>query len=238
MKFYKFILLCLFSVAINSCSKHHYEVPPDLGYDYYPGKKGNYIVYDVDSISYTKLPAIDTFTYKFQIKEKIDTIFTDNQNRPTLKIIRYKKIYSATIPYSQMTWTLQNVWAANITKTTAEVVEENIRLTKLIFPARLNATWNGNAQNTLGEWDYKYTVYDSPATIGGISFGKTLKVTQKYFPSAISYQNYYEQYAKGVGMIYRIIEDYDYQDGFGNANPGHIYSGIYYRMTINSYGTE
>src|SRR4051812_16317454 len=106
MKFYKFILPCLFLVISTSCSKHHYETPPDLGYDYYPGKVGSYIIYDVDSISYTRLPTIDTFTYKFQIKEKIDTIYTDNQNRPTLKIIRYKKTYSPTIPYSQMTWTL------------------------------------------------------------------------------------------------------------------------------------
>lgn len=238
MKFYKVAGLFLLWIMINSCSKHHVETPPDAGYDYYPGKVGSYIVYDVDSISYTQLPTVDTLTYKFQIKEKIDTLFYDNQNRPTLKIIRYKKIYNDTIPYSQMSWALQDVWAANITRTTAEVVEENIRYTKLVFPVRKNESWNGNAQNTLGEWDYKYTEFETAATVGGTAFDKTLKVTQKYFPSAISYQNYYERYAKNVGMIYRIIEDYDYQDGHGNTNPGHIYQGTYYEMRYNSHGTE
>ncbi len=238
MKFYKLTVLCLFLLAIGACTKHHNEIPPDLGYDYYPGKVGSYVIYDVDSISYTRLPTIDTLYYKFQIKEKIDTLFTDNQNRPTLKIIRYKKIYDATVPYSAMTWTLQDVWSANITKTTAEVVEENIRFVKLIFPAKLNATWNGNVQNIMSQWDYKYTVFGDPATVGGNSFTKTLKVTQKYFPSFIGLQNYYEQYAKGVGMICKHIEDYDYQDGTGNATPGHIYYGTYYHMAINSYGTE
>jgi len=238
MKFHHFIVACLLLTLLGACKKNKVEDPPDLGYDYYPGKVGSYVIYDVDSTSYTQLPTIDTLYFKFQIKEKLDTLYTDNQGRPTLKIIRYRKNYNDTIPYSQMDWTFQDVWSANVTTTTAEVVEENIRFVKLIFPVKKSATWNGNAQNTIGQWDYKYTEIDNPATVGGISFDKTLKVTQKYFPSAISYQNYYERYAKGVGMIYRIIEDYNYQDGSGNANPGHIYSGVYYEMRINSYGTE
>lgn len=238
MKLQHAILLFLFCAGLFSCTKHHVETPPDLGYDYYPGKLKSYIVYDVDSIGYREKSKGDTITLKFQIKEKIDSIFPDNQGRPTIRLVRYRKNYNDTIPYSAMTWTVQDVWAANITKTTAEVVEENVRFIKLIFPARLNETWDGNAQNTIGEWDYKYTEYDSPATVGGISFTKTLKVRQKYFPSAIGYQNYYERYARGVGMIYRIIEDYDYQDGNGNANPGHIYGGVKYEMRVNSYGVE
>jgi hypothetical protein len=236
MKFSRLIVIGLLFLLV-SCKKNKVEEPPDLGYDYYPGKVGSYVVYDVDSISYPAL-SVDTLYYKFQIKEKIDSVFTDNQGRPTLKIIRYRKNYNDTIPYSLMDWEFQDVWWANVTKTTVEVVEENIRFVKLIFPVKKSATWNGNAQNTIGQWDYKYSEIDAAATVGGISFDKTLKVTQKYFPSAISYENYYERYAKGVGMIYRIIENYDYQDGSGNANPGHIYEGVFYEMRINSYGTE
>ncbi len=236
MKFLRLTAILFMGLALASCKKDK-EEEPDLGYDYYPGKVGSYIVYDVDSIGYRKLNQ-DTITLKFQIKEKIDSIFTDNQGRPTLKIIRYRKNYDPMVPYSSMSWTIQDVWSANITKTTAEVVEENIRFVKLIFPARKSATWNGNAQNTMGQWDYKYTEFETAATVGGKSFDKTLKVTQKYFPSAISYQNYYERYAKGVGMIYRIIEDYDYQDGNGNANPGHIYGGNFYEMRYDTSGVE
>lgn len=238
MKFLKIIFFTVLTVLTLSCTKHNVEEPPDLGYAYYPGTIGSYIIYDVDSVSYTKVPTEDTLSYKFQIKEKMDTLYYDNQGRPTIKIIRYKKVYNDSIPYSQMSWELQDVWHANITKTTAEVVEENVRYIKLAFPAKKNVSWNGNAQNTIGEWSYKYTAFNEPATVGGISFEKTLDVTQKYFLSAINKENYKERYAKGVGMIYRIIENYDYQDGNGNANPGHIYYGTYYEMRINSYGTE
>lgn len=238
MKFFRILPFCLLLLAFNACKKSQVEEPPDMGYDYYPGRVGSYIIYDVDSIWYREKLNNDTITLKFQIKEKIDTIYTDNQGRPTLKIIRYRKNFNDTIPYSQMSWEIQDVWAANITKTTAEVVEENLRYVKLIFPVKKNATWNGNAQNTLGQWDYKYSEKDAAASVGGNSFEKTLKVTQKYFLSAINKENYFERYAKGVGMIYRIIEDYDYQDGNGNANPGHIYGGTFYEMRINSYGTE
>jgi len=238
MKFFSILPFCFLLLALNACKKDQAEEPPDLGYDYYPGRVGSYIIYDVDSIWYREKLNNDTITLKFQIKEKVDTVYTDNQGRPTLKIIRYRKNYNDSIPYSQMSWEIQDVWAANITKTTAEVVEENVRYTKLIFPVKKNATWNGNAQNTIGEWDYKYSEIDAAASIGGNSFEKSLKVTQKYFLSAINKENYFERYAKGVGMIYRIIEDYDYQDGFGNTNPGHIYEGAFYEMRINSYGTE
>lgn len=236
MKSKVLIIQALLALFLGSCKKQ-VEAPADLGYDYYPGKVGSYIVYDVDSISYDKIKE-DTFSYKFQIKESIDTLIYDNENRPTLKIIRYKKMYDPAVPYSQMSWVLQDVWAANINNTSVQVVEENVRYTKLIFPVRKNATWNGNAHNTLGEWDYKYTETDQAATVGSLAFPKTLKVTQKNFVSAINKQVYFERYAKDVGLIYKIVEDYDYQDGSGNANPGHIYGGTYYEMRVNSYGTE
>lgn len=236
MKFKVLVILGLLGALFSSCKKQ-VEEPPDIGYDYYPGKVGSYIIYDVDSVSYRKIQ-LDTVTFKFQIKEKIDTLFYDNENRPTLKIIRYRKDYDSLIPYSQMSWNVQDVWVANVNNSSVQIVEENVRYTKLIFPVRKNAIWNGNAHNTIGEWEYKYTEIDQAGNVGGIAFSKTLKVSQKNFVSAINKQLYFERYAKGVGMIYRIIEDYDYQDAGGIANPGHIYGGTYYEMRVNSYGTE
>lgn len=226
-------------IGTLSCDKHNTEGSPDLGYDYYPAKIKSYIIYDVDSIAYRQLPAQDTVVAKFQIKEKVDTLFTDNQGRPTVKIIRYKKKYDPLVPYSAMNWVLlQDVWMANKTNTTAEVVEENVRYVKLVFPAKLNAIWNGNSQNTIGEWDYKYTAFDTPSSYGNLSFQKTLTVTQMYVPTAISLQNYYEKYARGVGLIYKKIEDYQYLQDINGAHPGVISEGVFYVMTINFYGIE
>ena len=231
------LLICS-GVLFFSCKKDATLSPPDLGYNYYPGTIRSFVIYDVDSIAYRQLPKQDTGYYKFQIKEVMDTLITDNQNRPTIKLIRYRKNYSATIPYSQMTWTLQNVWVANKTTTDVEVVEDNVRYTKLAFPAALHNSWNGTAHADSTESDYKYTTFDVPLTLNGNAFSKTLTVLQNLDTNALIYQNYYEQYARGVGLIYKQIVNYIYaQDAMG-AHRGVIAGGMYYTMTVNSYGTE
>lgn len=220
-----------------SCKKDATVAPPDLGYNYYPGTIKSYVIYDVDSIVYRQIQG-DTLKYKFQIKEVMDTLMTDNQNRPTIKIIRYKKNYSPTIPYSAMTWTLQDVWVANKTNRDVEVVEENIRYTKLAFPAKNGLTWNGTAQADTTEQDYTYTSYDSPLTLNGNSFDKTLTVQQHLDTNALYYQNYYEQYARNVGLVYKQFVNYVYKQDAMGAHRGVIVGGLYYVETVNSYGTE
>jgi hypothetical protein len=90
---YIFCLLLLFSCKKN----RELEENPDLGYDYFPLNLGKYIEYDVDSTAYIQLPTADTIIAKYRIKEVIDSIFKDNQNRDTYRITRYKKNYSPTI---------------------------------------------------------------------------------------------------------------------------------------------
>ena len=239
--------------TLFSCKKDAVIAPPDLGYNYYPGTIKSYIIYDVDSISYRQLPLQDTVRYTFQIKEVMDTLFTDNENRPTIKIIRYRKNYSATVPYSQMTWTLQSVWVANKTTTGVQVDEENVRYTKLAFPVNLKGTWNGTAYadtittpNPFTYFDvpvaaggntFTYTTFDTPLTINGKSFSKTLTVLQMYAHSQLAYQNYYEQYARGVGLVYKHIENYLYPNTVP-VDSGKIVGGLYYTMSINSYGGQ
>ena len=238
MKIFKIIAFGFLLIGMTSCTKHNTEAAPDLGYDYYPAKIGSYIIYDVDSICYRQ-PQNDTLKFKFQIKEKFDTLFTDNQGRPTVKIIRYKKKYSSTVPYSQMAWDqIQDVWVANKSKTDVEVVEENIRYTKLPFPIKLNLVWNGTAHADTVECDYKCTDFDSPVSYGSLSFQKTLTVNQFYFSTAISYQNYNEKYARGVGLIYKEITDYKFKQDSQGAHPGEITEGLHYVMTVNFYGVE
>ena len=233
-------------IFLFSCKKDVPAAPPDLGYDYYPAKIKSYVVYDVDSISYRQLPVQDTLHYKFQIKEVMDSLITDNENRPTIKIIRYKKIYNDTVPYSAMTWTLQDVWVANKNATNVEVVEENVRYTKLAFPAGIGVKWNGTAFADTSEVDYKYVAFDAPLMMGGNSLGKTLTVSQTYdytnghtsMGDKTAYQYYYEQYARGVGLICKHNENYKYFNNGITLDSGFIVSGTYFVMTLNSYGTE
>lgn len=232
---WRYYIVFAMVLSLVACKKDTVIPPPDLGYNYYPGIIKSYIIYDVDSIVYRQVQG-DTVKYKFQIKEVMDSLITDNENRPTIKLIRYRKNYNATIPYSQMSWTLQSVWVANRTNTDVEVVENNVRLTKLAFPVNLNATWNGTAHADSTEVDYTYHSVDLPMALNGNLFTKTATVVQKYTHSQLSYQNYYEQYARGVGLIYKHVEDYLYPNMV--IDSGRIVGGTYYNMQLNSYGKE
>ena len=234
IKFY--FTLFIFSLFLFACTKTQNEEVAGIGSDYYPALKGSYIVYDVDSTAYIQLPSVDTIHTKFLIKEVIDSIFTDNEGRPTLHLVRYKKRYSALIPYSQMDWEIQDVWTANKTTSTAEVVEENIRYIKLVFPVKNGKIWNGNAQNTIGDWDYKYENVDNPLTLNNLSFSKTLTINQKNSTTLINYQRYTEKYAKGVGLIYKEISDVKSNTVTTAPILNRIEQGIVYKMTVIEYG--
>ncbi len=226
----KTLFIILFVVVAFSCKKDN-SLPEkvDLGYDYFPLKIGQSLIYDVDSIAYLQ-PSGDTIIEKFRIKESIETVYKDNQNRDTYKLVRYKKKYQEGVFYDQMTWVLQDVWSVNLTATTAEVNEENKRFIKLIFPVEKNTIWNGNAQNNIGEWKYKYTEVHQPLSLNGLQYDSTLTVTQKKENTAIYYKNYTEQYAKGVGMIYKEVSDYTFKVVNGILYPGKISEGVIYKM--------
>ena len=128
-------LIALLSVFLLLSCKKDVEVPPDVGYSYFPDRVGKYVIYEVDSTRQNDSLDVDT-TYHYLLKEVIESIITDNEGRPSLRIERYVKYYDPLVPYSQMQWTLKDVWMATLTSTTAETVEENVRYLKLVFPLK------------------------------------------------------------------------------------------------------
>jgi hypothetical protein len=241
-----FFILLIIICSTYSCKK---DKPPsvDMGYSYFPDKVGNFVVYDVDSFYYNDFTdRVDTF--KFQLKEKIASVFPDNENRATLRLERYVKYFDKTKPYTMLPWRLRNVWIANLTASTAEKVEENIRYIKLIFPVSSKSSWNGNAQNTLNPVSYSYLFADLPRTMGNFTFDSVLQVNQQDETNLISKKFYVERYARHVGLIYKHVIDVQSQpDGVPDsllpiwiATPimQRVDAGIQYIVTINSNGNE
>ena len=187
-------------LLIASCKKDK-PVNVDLGYDYFPNRVNHYVIYNVDSIVVNQLSPniIDTFSY--QIKEVIDSIYPDNTGRPTQRIVRYKRATDTS------KWVIEKVWSGNLTTTTAERVEDNNRYTRLIFPPKVNATWNGNAANILGEMDYQYSNVDVAFSQGANFFDSTLTVIEDSNLNFVQHQFYFERYARNVGRIYRDVID-------------------------------
>ena len=233
------IILSFIVVSLISCRKKN--IPQDsniLGLDYYPTASGKYVVYDVDSIVYTELPK-DTLVYKYRIKEKFTDTFTDNLGKPAIRLERYIKRFNSLKPYDSIPWTIKEVWMINASNKTIEVQESNTRFTKLIFPVQEKASWNGNAGNSLGEWDFTYDYIDRKETINTTSLNYVLLVKQKDYRTLISYQYYAEKYAKGIGLVYREIKDLLSNSIMANKPvEDRIESGVIYKQTLVTYGHE
>lgn len=238
MKISLFIAIssCLF---FFSCAKK--KIPQDdslLGLDYYPTTIGRYVIYDVDSTIYNSLTQ-DTTVTKYRIKEKITELFTDNEGQDALRLERFIKKYNPIKSYDSIAWAIKEVWMVNANKKSVQVVEGNVRYTKLVFPVQQGANWNGNAKNTIGEWLYTYEYIDKAETIGSKQLDKVLNVKQKNYRTLISYQNYTEKYAKGIGLVYREITDILSNNVIANVPvEGRIEDGLIYKQTLVSYGNE
>lgn len=222
-----------------SCNKKKVEdASAFLGLDYYPTQIGKYVVYDVDSTVYNDL-TLDTVLHKYRIKEKIAEEFTDSEGRKALRLVRYVKHFNAAKPYDSIPYVIKEAWMVNADDKKVQVVESNYRYTKLIFPIQLNATWNGNANNTLGELLYSYNYIDKPETINGKSLEKVLLVKQKDERTQIALKYFAEKYAKGVGLVYREIKDiYSNTVVPGVAIEQRIEKGVIYKQVLVSYGIE
>lgn len=233
------LIVLFFSLVFGSCSKEDSNTAPiDLGTTYYPTDIGKFVIYDVDSTIYTDLSK-DTLVYKYRIKEKLIEEFTDNLGKPAIKIERSIKKFDPTVSYDNMPWKIKEVWTLSYNQSSIQVVESNLRFTKLVFPVQEKSTWNGNAFNSLGEQNYYYDYIDKTETIGTINLSKVLKVKQKEIITLISHQVYSEKYAKGVGLVYREMSDLQSNNILPNVPvTDRIEQGIIYKQTLYAYGFE
>lgn len=214
--FSSFLLLSSF---FSSCKKDKPASSPDLGYAYFPLRIGSWIIYDVDSVVHDDFK--DTvFTYNYQVKELIESKYTDNAGKEIYRVERYKR------NTPQDTWVISDVWASHINASRAEKFEENTWYVKLIFPVKENAKWNGNSFNSMDEMEYEYTEVNASASMNGNSFDSVLTVLQADELNAISKLFSEEKYAVNVGLIYREYISLDLQKD----------SGLELTMTINSFG--
>lgn len=244
-----FVVLFSLGVLINSCKED--AAVPDMGYSYFPTDVGTYVVYDVDSTYYDDFYSpTKAFNYKFQLKEKIESVFKDNQNRSTVRLERYVKYYDSLVPYSAMSWKLRDVWMGNLNTTNAEKVEENVRYVRLVFPTRKSKKWDANVQNTIGEREFTYNYVDATESVGGIDFSHVLQTEYDDGGYILTNREYFtEKYARNVGMVYRQAINVESQPKAGASSAElqafyakpimqRITKGYQYTMTVVAYGKE
>ena len=217
-------LLALITLIVISCKKENPAPNTTItGSEYFSSVVGMTRLYQVDSIYWDDFNnQHDTVSYL--VKEVIPSTYLDNQNRPTQRIERFRK------DSLSGNWVIWKVWSSNVTTTTGEQVEDNIRFLKLTFTPAINATWNGNTYNTLDPQNYVITSLGDPDTKGNLTFNETLTVSHGNDDNLVFRKFAEERYAKGAGLYYRVNEDV--QKIFGTEN---IKSGYIYTETLLSY---
>ena len=227
MKYFKVIFcpinyLSIALLLILSCDKAENLPNPDMGLNYFPLKVNSYTIYDVDSTVYSDFT--NTITeFKFLIKDSIINQFTDAQGNTAFRIERFKKT-------TTQDWTFQKVIAKKIINNRAEEFIDNTRYVRLVFPATLESTWNGNLYNSLDEWKHQVKSIEASATIGTLKLDSTISIQQHSEINLIREDIYTESYAKNIGLVKKEVKAVD-----KDISTGKIKRGYRYTMLLNRY---
>ena len=180
---------------ISSCEKDAVIPPTPYYRDYFPAKVGSYITYMCDSIVFNDFTDV-TDTFRFQIKEKYVSEFTDNSGRPAIRIERWKRDDTTS-------WFLKDIWYVVKTDKQIEKVEEDQRYLKLIFPVRQDLNWNSNALNGEDSLNVFYKSVHTPFNNGILQFDSAATVESTYPNNLINEFVSTETFAMKTGMVYK-----------------------------------
>jgi len=191
------LYLLLFVVIFAACAKDPIE-PLDLpiaGIRYFPLEAGAYIDYTITEITIDKTSNYyDTVVYS--LRQRTDAQIIDNENDTAWRIEMWRAMPNAA-------YQIHDIWMAKKTDSQVQMVEENIRYVKIRFPANIDKTWDGNIYNENDNQNYTITGIDQPKTINGFTFDSILTVTQEADSSIIHKDLCSEQYAIGIGLVYK-----------------------------------
>ncbi|MBK7851000.1 MAG: hypothetical protein IPJ66_07630 [Bacteroidetes bacterium] len=220
------VLFFLFALGMMQACKKESIKPPSPSFNYFPTEKGKWVEYDVDSIYHAENDNNNddsVYAYHFQIREELDTTYSDGQGRPTQVLLRYKRNSDGE------DWVLVSVWTQNLSLSSAYRTEDNIPYHKLAFPINGSTTWDGNDANTNEEEMYEYEDFHIERSFGSFDFDSTLSVLQRDEDNFVERIYGQEIYATGVGMVFKERDD------LGKRN-GIVVKGLEYKMTLRDFG--
>jgi hypothetical protein len=210
----------LFTIGFFACKKTT-DATKFISYkSYVSPKKGKYIVYRLDSIV-TKDFGVGFVTRSYTIKDSVANVFNDNAGRQSFTIYRLRL-------NANNTWTPINTFVVTPQDNSLEYVDNNLRYILLTNPISDSKTWAGNSNillspfyknSTISDWDFFYTDIEQPKKIGAFTFNNTVTVVQYdstengvFNPLGFyAYQKGYEVYADSIGLVYKDIMVYEYQ---------------------------
>ena len=181
--------------VLGGCIKDNSEIHtvPKIS-DYYPLNEGGTWVWTVDSIYFDAFfDRIDTF--RFQVRERIDTFFVDNLGRRAARIERSKAIDSGV-------WVFQEMCYAVVDHDHFEKVENNRRYIKISLPITDEAIWDMNSRNDLSQ---KLVFYDNTGYSHQGKFmhsEKAILIKSSPIVNKLEEQIYEEVYGHDLGLLF------------------------------------
>ncbi len=218
-------LFILFAAMLVSCGKETIE-QNSPSYNYFPTQRGSYVIFDVDSIVHSTDDNENddsVYYYHYQVKEVIDTPFTDGEGMERQVVARYYRADTT------QEWSINIVWSQSLSTASAYRWEDNVPYHKMGFPINTNIEWNGNDKNTMNAETYHYLDIHQPKTYNGMSFDSTLTVIQSDENNYVEKIYAKEVYAAGTGLIYKERDDL-------RKTAGLVVSGTEFKMVVMGYG--
>lgn len=222
----KFFFILTFISFLFSCKKKEQEVFSS-NQNYFGLEQGRFCIYDVYEINHDDAINVHD-TLHYQLKTWIDSIYIDNEGRTNHQFKRFVRENDSS------SWSLIDIYTALVNGNNGELVEENQRKVKLVFPISANSSWNPNAYNNLGEESSTYSRVHQSLSLNGYNFDSTSTVLQKDFFSLVDYRRQWEIYASNVGLIYKMYKDLDIEN-FDTLN---VVKGNELHYSLIEYGAE
>ena len=215
----------LFAVllAFAACKKDNRNYTVDYKYNYYPLDSGHYIIYNVDSVTfYYDGINYNRDTVRYQLMALFDDTIHD-----LLDSVNFTIKY-LTRPDENSPWSAPYITYCLRTKTNLQVIENDIRFIKLVYPPSLNLAWNGNlfvpttgVYSTFLNWNYYYENADTTIQINGQTYNNALVASEVNSVNALTKEVRTEVYAPNVGLIYEEWESLNkYSGTMGNITLG------------------
>ncbi len=214
-------IVVLLVVAVQNCAEPAIEeVSLDFGYDYYPLEVGKFRIYELDSIIYDPRvggTAIDSSTTL--VREVIADSFTDNTGQTVFRVERSERTSE------QAPWVVTSTVVLARDDGRAFWTEDNLRFIKMVFPLERGKQWDGHlffdplltipvageSIQMFKDWNYKVLELGQTVTLGGQSFPDVATIELANSENLIENRQGTEQYAKGIGLIYRELAILDTQ---------------------------
>jgi hypothetical protein len=231
-----FFALLISGLALPGCDEKDLKPKAD-DHSYFPLRKGAYLVYDVEHITY-ELGVPDTLRY--QLRTVVIDSFRNVEGSFTYVIQRTRKYAGTT------TWVSDGTWSARLTDVEAVVTEGSTPYVRLRFPVQTGTEWNGNSYNDevnpgTGTGQDLYVIKSSGETCdaNGMIFEDCLTVIQEDNQEFIIYRDErIEKYARNIGLIFKETIQLHYCNDIDRDCVGQqiIEEGIIYRQLILEYG--